>query len=449
MSQRSQRAQSKRIDFRLRILNCGSGQGITLCVLCVLCGYFLLDAPRTGAAAQEVVPLDRAAFRGELLSIDAHGVVTFRVSGGKEKDGAVRTISLKDLVRWGNPVAPRAQPIVVLADGERIVTAADWTGGMTVKLAGEDIVVVSEMWGDVRLARGLVRGIVFAQQQRADDREKLVERVRGEPSQTADAAAVLLTNGDRLTGKITEFDRGSLAIETRGGVAKVPLPRVEAICFGDRSKRPRHELATKPLLKQRGKFVVGMRDGSLVYANAIRANEKTTEVELANGVKLKGDAAEDIVAIQSLDGPVVYLSDLEGADYRDVPYLSVKWPFTRDRNVLGEPIVVRGKRYLKGIGMHSAARLTYRLDDNFRRFDSAIAVDDSAKGRGSVTFGVYVNRDGKWGEAYKSGIVRGGDEPLAVSVDMSGAKGLTLTVDFADRGDELDHAVWLDARLVR
>jgi hypothetical protein len=99
--------------------------------------------------------------------------------------------------------------------------------------------------------------------------------------------------------------------------------------------------------------------------------------------------------------------------------------------------------------MHSAARLTYRLEGDYRRFDSAIVVDDSAKGRGSVTFGVYTLRDGKWGEAFKSAIVRGGDDVQTVSVDLSGAKGLTLTVDFADRGDELDHALWLDARLVR
>jgi NPCBM/NEW2 domain len=36
-----------------------------------------------------------------------------------------------------------------------------------------------------------------------------------------------------------------------------------------------------------------------------------------------------------------------------------------------------------------------------------------------------------------------------VSFDLKGARGLTLTVDFADRGDQLDRAVWLDARLVR
>jgi hypothetical protein len=192
-----------------------------------------------------------------------------------------------------------------------------------------------------------------------------------------------------------------------------------------------------------------MRDGSLVYANAIRADEKGVAIELGSGVQLKGGGADDLVAVQLLEGPLAYLSDLEGADYRSVPYLSVKWPFTRDRNVLGEPIVVRGKRYLKGIGMHSAARLTYRLDHDYRRFDAKIAVDDSAKGGGSVTFGVYALRAGKWAEAFKSGIVRGGDEPQPISVDLNGAKGITLTVDFADRGDELDRAVWLDARLIR
>jgi hypothetical protein len=417
----------------------------------VLGGCFFLDLSQVSAASQEVLPVNGAAFRGELVSIDAGGRVTFRLSGGKEKDGAVRTLSLEELVRWGNPVAPRAQTIVVLTDGGRIVTAADWTGGATVKLAGSDMVVISDMWDEVRLARGLVSGIVFAQQRRAEDRERLVEKVGSEGSQLEVADAVMLSNGDRITGKLTELDRGTLAIETRAGVVKAPLSRVEVIMLGggrplDGAGDPSPKLSLK---KSKGKLAVGLRDGSLVCANSIRANEKSAEIELASGLKLKGSAADDIVAIQLLNGPVVYLSDLDGADYRGVPYLSVKWPYTRDRNLLGEPIVVRGRRYLKGIGMHSAARLTYRLDGDYRRFDSAVAVDDSAKGRGSVTFGVYVLRDGKWGEAFKSGIVRGRDEPQAVSVDLKAAKGLTLTVDFADRGDEMDHAVWLDARLVR
>jgi hypothetical protein len=132
-----------------------------------------------------------------------------------------------------------------------------------------------------------------------------------------------------------------------------------------------------------------------------------------------------------------------------VPYLSIEWPFERDRNVVGGPLAASGRRYLKGLGMHSASRITYRLDGKFRRLDATAAIDDSANKKGSVTFGVYVLRDNQWKSAYTSAVMRGGDAPLLVSVNVESAQGLTLTVDFADRGDELDHADWLDARLVK
>jgi alpha-galactosidase len=131
-----------------------------------------------------------------------------------------------------------------------------------------------------------------------------------------------------------------------------------------------------------------------------------------------------------------------------VPYLSVAWPYRADRNVLGRPLMVGGKRYLKGLGMHSAARITYRLDGKYQRFDATAALDDSSQGRGSVTFGVYLLRNGEWKQAAVSDTVRGAAPPEPVSVDVRGAEMITLTVDYADRGDELDHADWLDARLL-
>ena len=154
-----------------------------LCVLCVLCGYYFWKRRLRVRRRRKLCRLMGQPFVGSLVSIDGGGRVTFRESDGTKKDGAVRTLSLEELVRWGNPVSPRAQTMVVLADGGRIVTAADWSGGATVKLVGGDLVVASDMWDEVRLPRRLVSGIVFAQQRRAEDREKLVERVRGEPSQ--------------------------------------------------------------------------------------------------------------------------------------------------------------------------------------------------------------------------------------------------------------------------
>lgn len=455
LPQRSQRAR-RGCDFALRISDCGLRPRNLLGGLCVLCGILYSSSAGADAAPQDVVPVTGPAFSGELVSINANGHAAFRVGGAKDKKSEQRTLALDEIVRWGNPVAPRRQTIVVLADGGRLIAAADWAGGATMRMDGGDVVVASDTWGGMKLPRGLVSGIVFAPQRRAEDRLRLVEQVR-EPSPSASlqgrgrsADVVMLSNGDRLTGKVTALDKGELSIETLGSTAKLPVARMEAIVFGgSRHNEPESETSPDPALKTSGKWAVGTRDGSLVYVKSIRADEKSVDVELSNGPKLKGSGIDDVVSIQSLGGAVVYLSDLEGADYRGVPYLSVKWPFTRDRNVLGAPIEVRGNRYLKGIGMHSAARLTYKLDGDYRRFESTIAIDDSAKERGSVTFGVYVLRDAKWSEAFTSGILRGRDAPQPISIDLTGAKGLTLTVDFADRGDELDHAVWLDARLMR
>ena len=162
-----------------------------------------------------------------------------------------------------------------------------------------------------------------------------------------------------------------------------------------------------------------MRDGSLLYATKVGSAANNLVLEMAGGVKLTGGNVDDVVALQGLGGEkFVYLSDLEPADYRHVPYLSIAWPYRRDRNVSGEPLMVGGKRYLKGIGMHSAARLTYRLDGKYRRFDAAAALDDSSERRGSVTFGVYLLRDGQWKQAATSDVVRGGDPPENVSVDV-------------------------------
>jgi hypothetical protein len=72
------------------------------------------------------------------------------------------------------------------------------------------------------------------------------------------------------------------------------------------------------------------------------------------------------------------------------------------------------------------------------------ALDDGAGQRGSVVFRVFVDAEQK----YASPILRGGDAPLPIAVAIpSTAKSLSLIVDFAERGDELDYANWLYARL--
>jgi hypothetical protein len=400
-----------------------------------------------------VLPVEGEAFSARLVSVDGAGRVVFQPDAevGASAAEAVRAFPIDELVQWGSPARVAAQPIVLLSDGSRLMAAADWSGGVAVRLDGDTAVVRSDEWGDVRLSRASIRGVVFAQRTRVAEREKLAELVRASEG-TQDQ--VLLTNQDRQTGAIKELPGGSITVATAAGDAKLPLSRVEAVIFakaektGDSADQSSASVAAHPQAPN-CKMIVGMRDGSLLNSEGLVVDDKRVDVDLVGGLKLAGSSRDQIVLLQSLNGSFVYLSDLEPADYRHVPYLDVPWPYKRDRNVFEEPLDVDGVRYLKGIGMHSAARLTYKLERQYKRFDAEVALDDSAGKRGSVVFGVYVLRDAKWQPAFASNVVRGGEAPRPVSVDIAGADAMTLVVDFADRGDELDHADWLDARLTK
>jgi hypothetical protein len=392
------------------------------------------------------IPVNGSPFAGELVSIDADGNVQFRTAAGKQP-----LIRLDELVRWGHPAPPGPQTLVLLGDGSRLVTAADWSDGAAVQIDGDTVVVRSDTWDEVRLERSQVRGLVFAERSHPRDRQRLENEVR-----SADGRhdIVLLTNQDRLTGTDLKIVGGTLELDAEAGHVELPLSRVEAVILaverstgGSAAPRPQPPTA---------RLTVGIRDGSLITAKSIQTDAENLAIVTAGGVRLTGGTRDDVVFLQSHGGDFVYLSDLQPAEYRHVPYLDVPWSYERDRNLQGEPLSVGGNVFLKGIAMHSAGRLTYRLDGKYRRFDAAVALDDSAGGRGSVSFAVYLLRDGKWQEAFNSGTVRGGAKPQdadrpwrPVSVDVSGAAAMTLTVDFADRGDELDHADWLDARLVK
>ena len=97
----------------------------------------------------------------------------------------------------------------------------------------------------------------------------------------------------------------------------------------------------------------------------------------------------------------------------------------------------------------SACRLALDVA-GYRKFAAELAIDQAAGLSGSVVFKVLVDSgSGQWKPASESAILRGGDAPLPISVDLQGASRLALLVEFADRGDECDYANWLNARLIR
>jgi alpha-galactosidase len=98
-----------------------------------------------------------------------------------------------------------------------------------------------------------------------------------------------------------------------------------------------------------------------------------------------------------------------------------------------------GVPYPHAIPMQSDRHMTIDLKGGAARFASMVGIDSAvASGRGSVIFGVWV--DGK--KAADSGVLRGGDAPKPISVDLKGAKKVVLAVIDANDGTGNDNAIW-------
>ena len=114
------------------------------------------------------------------------------------------------------------------------------------------------------------------------------------------------------------------------------------------------------------------------------------------------------------------------------------------RSVDGNPLKISGKVYPHGIGTHANSEMIIDLKGVARRFEAVVGVDDETKGAGSVVFVVRVDNQ----ELRRTGVLRGGDAPETMSIDLLGARQMALVVE--DAGDRIhaDHADWAFAMLV-
>ncbi|HTM27205.1 MAG TPA: NPCBM/NEW2 domain-containing protein [Vicinamibacterales bacterium] len=117
-----------------------------------------------------------------------------------------------------------------------------------------------------------------------------------------------------------------------------------------------------------------------------------------------------------------------------------------------------GVTYPHAVPLRSDADMTVDLGGTATRFMSMIGVDDGAPppapqpgapppaptAAGSVVFGVWV--DGK--KVFESDVMKRGDAPKLVSVDLTGAKRLVLAVIDANDGVAGDNADWAGAVIV-
>ncbi len=137
----------------------------------------------------------------------------------------------------------------------------------------------------------------------------------------------------------------------------------------------------------------------------------------------------------------------------DLPFVSATngfGPVERDMSVGGSgandggPLSIDGVGYAKGLGTNSVSSVVIAVPAGCTSFSSDVGVDDSAAGRGSVTFTVLA--DGT--QVASTGVMRGGQPPQHLTADIAGVKQLTLNVGDAGDGNGHDNADWGGAQLM-
>jgi hypothetical protein len=327
---------------------------------------------------------------------------------------------------------------------------------------GDSTGLARGLWEETSLPKGAVRAILLQPPAAAGERDRLLLSLLG---YRGAEDRLLLVVGETAAGTLATSPRsGRFAKESsapeadvfeliRRGNAQplaIPAAKVVAVSFGG---------AVQPPPPAGMSAWLGFTDGSCVHASSIGVKSGVVTIALAGGGELHAKLAgrEDIenafwdavTYIEPVGPRVQWLSDAESIGYKPIPFLSVLRPFGKDQSVLNSRLRAAGAVFRKGLGMPSASRLAYDVA-GFRKFQAELAIDKTAGLKGSVVFKVLLEgASGQWQTAYESPVLRGGDSPVAVSIDLKDASRMALLVDFADRGDECDYADWLQARLVR
>jgi hypothetical protein len=464
-------------------------------MLALVC--WLTLAPSGRAAEPAVTWRDGRREHAELSGF-APDNLRFRIGS------AERAVPAADIIAWGRLREPPRGPAFLLRSGSLIVVE-DWNVVQD-RVRGEAF-WLTELAVEKRFLRATILG--WSTDAMAHDRE-LRTWLATSPPQTPLLARdqLLLESGDTVSGGVLGWDEASgdeprrLRLRLARGETRIPADAIRAILWSQ-AAAPSSATALppastpaelSPLEKTTAanaspltarppaaaaasdapiSWILGLRDGSLLRCDRMEteatpstASGKSTGasqlvLKLRDGIDLICDAAalrEELVFVQPLPARVRYLSDMDTTSYKHVPLFSQPWGFQRDASASGGALRCDGQRYPKGLGMHATSRLAFTLAEPHQRFRALLGIDDAAArrgagnptagNRGSVIFRVYVDRGtGKWEPAFASGVVRGGDKPVSLDLDIAGVRGLALIVDAADHGDQGDLANWLDARL--
>ena len=149
----------------------------------------------------------------------------------------------------------------------------------------------------------------------------------------------------------------------------------------------------------------------------------------------------DLAALRSTTPPpgAIWVDSL------DLGYMTQGWGKPQvGKSVEERPITLHKMAFPHGIGTHSRSQMSIDLGGSAAQFVTAVGIDDEVGDRGEAVFTVSV--DGR--KAAESPVMHGGDDPVILSVNLTRARRLVLTVDGVNDNMSNSHADWAGSVIV-
>ncbi|MFO0803752.1 MAG: NPCBM/NEW2 domain-containing protein [Gemmataceae bacterium] len=362
-------------------------------------------------------------------------VVKLAADGSVELVAEERPITIRDAIsvrRSGVPLPPLPRgPVLLTTTGDRIPLRKGDAG----LLVGDDQTLrirtsISDADWDVPVAFASLVWLVKPPAETPFD----LARYSWLPA-NRNRDFVRFRNGDTASGTFSGFkDEAVLRLKPEAGEERVfPLEQLSAIAFNPTLARNR---------KVKGPYArIVLRDGTRLGLTQMVADET-----ILKGKTLFGPSVElpldQLVSLDVLQGKAAFLADLKPKKVEQTAFLGTTWNWMPNRSVRGEPLRIGDSTFDRGLGTHPRTVLTYDLAGKYKRFDAVVGLEGE---RGRATVKVLV--DGKE-QALPELMTLTAGAAIAVNVDLTGAKELTLMADFGSSGDVQADVNWGDARLV-
>jgi hypothetical protein len=265
--------------------------------------------------------------------------------------------------------------------------------------------------------------------------EKQVERIRPTEREPGDMAYILKKDVLKaVSGTARGFRDGKFVFDFDGKERTVDLDRLVGVEFGER-------IGTEPSDALHQIFELNNGDqlsgNWLSYSNDL-FRFSCRDVEFSEPKTL-------IKVIETRNGSVQYLSDVEPVDVEEVPWFTRRMPWTRNQSLVGGPLQIGEKTYAKGLAVHARTVLHYNLNGAFEEFRCMAGFQRKTGDHGNAHLRVL----GDGNVLFEKKDARGSDAAIDLVLAVHEVKQLTLEVDFGAEEDVGDRLVWANARVLK